>query len=214
MALRLSLLLLICSCANTGPNALPKRLVVPDEMRRAPAPAAGIPLRTPVTLGTAATPVSKDLRPATPTPATPAFESRRYLVRLTEHGRTWELELPESRGGYELRIPIEPAPGETPTAADAEMLAGGASPHKGYLANLARIGEMYSAHKYEMALIELVDLEPSYPKDGRIQAMKGSLYQKLGKAKLAREAWQKALALDPADTGVAEALRELRQTEE
>ena len=26
MALRLSLLLLICSCANTGPNALPKRL--------------------------------------------------------------------------------------------------------------------------------------------------------------------------------------------
>ena len=73
---------------------------------------------------------------------------------------------------------------------------------------------MYSAHKYEMALIELVDLETSYPKDGRIQAMKGSLYQKLGKAKLAREAWQKALALDPADTGVAEALRELRQTEE
>ena len=41
--------------------------------------------------------------------------------------------------------------------------------------------------------------------------MKGSLYQKLGKAALAREAWKKALEIDPSDTTVAEALRALKE---
>jgi tetratricopeptide (TPR) repeat protein len=41
--------------------------------------------------------------------------------------------------------------------------------------------------------------------------MKGSLYLKLGKTQLARECWQKALALDPDDVAVAEALRSLKE---
>jgi Tfp pilus assembly protein PilF len=41
--------------------------------------------------------------------------------------------------------------------------------------------------------------------------MKGSLYQKLGKIELAREAWKKALELDPTDVTVAEALRGLKE---
>jgi hypothetical protein len=214
MALRILCLLLACGCVNSGPNSLPKILVVPDEMRRVPAakppapPPTAPAAKTAASLASTVTPVSREMRPAAPD------SSRRYLVRVTEHGRTWELDLPESRGGYELRIPIEPSAGETPSAADAELLAGGPAPQKGYLANLARIAEMYAAHKFEMALIELVDLEVAFPRDGRIQAMKGSLYQKLGKAKLARDAWQKALALDPQDTGVAEALRELQGKEE
>jgi hypothetical protein len=217
MALKILSLMLLLGCATGVTNALPKRLVVPEDMRASPPPAPPPPPATvPVqpakvtAQGTVATPVV--MRPAAP-PAQPS-PPKRYVVRLTEHGRTWELELPEARGGYEVRIPIEPMPGEQPSAADAEMLAGATAPKKGYLANLARIAEMYSAHKYEMALIELVDLESSFPKDGRIQAMKGSLYQKLGKAKLARDSWQKALALDPTDSGVVEALRELQAKEE
>jgi len=82
----------------------------------------------------------------------------------------------------------------------------GAATAKSYLGSLARVSEMYAGHQYEMALIELVDLEQQYPKEPRIPAMKGSLYQKLGKTQLARESWKKALELNPNDTAVAEAL--------
>jgi predicted negative regulator of RcsB-dependent stress response len=44
--------------------------------------------------------------------------------------------------------------------------------------------------------------------------MKGSLYLKLGKHKLAREAWEKALQINPNDQALAEALRELSSREE
>jgi Flp pilus assembly protein TadD len=82
---------------------------------------------------------------------------------------------------------------------------------KSYLGTLAKVREMYASRRYELALVELVDLEASHPKDARLQAMKGSVYLKLGKAQLARESWQKALALDPEDPAVAEALRNLKE---
>jgi len=131
---------------------------------------------------------------------------------LVERGRVWEVELPESTGGYEVRIPLGPGI-ETPTAADREMLGKTAADgrSKSYLATLAKLSEMYAAHRYELALIEVVDLEHAYPKDARLLAMKGSLYQKLGKTSLAREAWKKALEIDPSDTTVAEALRALKE---
>jgi hypothetical protein len=146
-------------------------------------------------------------------PPTATQESQRYTLRLVERGRVWEVELPESTGGYEVRIPLGPGI-ETPTAADQEMLAGKTPPpgrSKSYLSTLAKLNEMYSAHRYELALIEVVDLEQQYPKDARLLAMKGSLYQKLGKAALAREAWKKALEIDPSDTTVAEALHALKE---
>jgi tetratricopeptide (TPR) repeat protein len=141
-----------------------------------------------------------------------------YVLRLAEHNRVWELELPESAGGYEMRIPLA-GPLESPSAADAELLAtasdkpleAGKEPRKGYLGTLAKVREMYASHQYEMALVEIVDLEASYPKDARIQAMKGSLYVKLGKPQLARESWEKALALNPQDPVVTEALRSMKE---
>lgn len=226
-------LLLLCGCANVQP----KRLVVPDGMRREvqPLPRPENKPATPALQGA--------LQPAT---ATKAADGR-YVLRLAEHNRVWELELPESAGGYEMRIPLDGLL-ESPTAADAEILAAAPDPEKtaaapeaksdasakapiasaasvkpqppqaapkelrkSYLATLAKVREMYASRRYELALVELVDLEGSHPKDARLQAMKGSLYQKLGKPKLAREAWQKALALDPDDPAVAEALRTLKE---
>jgi Flp pilus assembly protein TadD len=73
---------------------------------------------------------------------------------------------------------------------------------------------MYGSKRYELALIELVELERDYPKDFRILSMKGSLYVKLGKNRLAREAWEKALELNSEDQGVQEALRNLANAEE
>jgi len=260
-----SMALALCACASS----VPKRLVIPGEMRRpvasqaAPAPAAppAAPAKTrptvvdpyapafnftpppaPTPAGTDDMTAAKPAAPApTATPATPGpgaaappgaqpkatalplkppaaqpqpptLETQRYTLRLVERGRVWEMELPESTGGYEVRIPLGPGI-ETPTAADQEML--GKTPPEGrsksYLATLAKVGEMYKSHRFELALIEVVDLEQQYPKDARLQAMKGSLYQKLGKSGLAREAWKKSLELDPTDTTVAEALRALKE---
>jgi tetratricopeptide (TPR) repeat protein len=203
-----SLLLLLCACVQMES----KRMVVPAGMRRevAPLPQPDNKPPSPALQGA--------LRPAAATRA----RDGRYVLRLAEHNRVWELELPESAGGYEMRIPLD-GPLDAPTAADSELLAAAPdaqtsakpaaskAPGKSYLGTLAKVREMYASRRYELALVELVDLEASHPKDERLQAMKGSVYLKLGKPQLARESWQKALALDPEDLAVAEALRTLKE---
>jgi tetratricopeptide (TPR) repeat protein len=222
-----ALLLLLCGCAQVQS----KRMVVPTGMRREAEPMPR--------------PENKPPSPALQGALQPASATRardgRYVLRLAEHNRVWELELPESAGGYEMRIPLD-GPLDAPTAADTELLAAAPNPDtsskaaagpgpsgeakvpapasreavskapgKSYLGTLAKVREMYASRRYELALVELVDLEASHPKDERLQAMKGSVYLKLGKAQLARESFQKALALDPEDLAVAEALRTLKE---
>lgn len=240
---RAVLLVLLAACTNVQP----KRLVIPDDMRRplatgpsvaeaaapnaatAPRQAAGNPVAANPYASPDRAVATEDLTKPKPTPASvaapkaapaprlasppvPTAASQRYTLRLVEHGRVWEVELPETTGGYEVRIPMG-SPIETPTAADQEML--GTTPPEGrsksYLGTLAKVGEMYGAHRYELALIEVVDLEQQYPNDARVLAMKGSLFQKLGRSKLAREAWKRALEIDPSDVTVAEALRALKE---
>jgi tetratricopeptide (TPR) repeat protein len=84
---------------------------------------------------------------------------------------------------------------------------GGAKPS--YLLTLARVKELYRTRKYELALVELGELEKQYPDDERILSMKGSLFERLGNKNLAREAWQQALALNPFNLAVLEALQRL-----
>ncbi|HEX8824114.1 MAG TPA: tetratricopeptide repeat protein [Archangium sp.] len=208
-----------------------KVLVVPDEMRRTAPP-------------------SKDAtRKEKPPPITPPTK---YILRMAESGRVWEVELPEGAGGYEVRLPLAGGgPVEMLTPADEEMLsealqdvkaaksaegkpeeakpavgeqkpagagrvldAHKAARTRSYLGGVARVKEMYSSRRYELGLIELVNLETEYPNDARLLAMKGSLYLKLGQPKLARQAWEKALSINPDDLGVAEALRAIASGEE
>jgi tetratricopeptide (TPR) repeat protein len=243
---KIAIPLLLCACAAQQP----KHMVVPEGMRRPvqPLPRPDNKAAAPSLQGA--------MQPATAAPRARTADGR-YVLRLAEHNRVWELELPESAGGYEMRIPLD-GPLDAPTAADTELLAAARTadaamnrdtgklrdasattpaakseaptsttaskvnvspsadaaakaPRKSYLGTLAKVREMYASRKYEMALVELVDLESSYPNDARVQAMKGSLYLKLGKTQLARECWQKALALDPDDAAVAEALRTLKE---
>jgi hypothetical protein len=227
----LGLLALLPACQTTTPT---KTLVVPNEMRRTSPPTAS----------------KKDKPPPLP-------PAQKYILRMAEGGRVWEVELPEGAGGYEVRLPISNGgPMEMLTPADEEMLAeamqgarpaeagkpatgtdkpaaappdakkpaGGeagqlvdaqrAARTRSYLGGVARVKEMFSSRRYELALIELVNLEQQYPADARLLAMKGSLYVKLGKPKLAREAWEKALTINPEDPAVAEALRTLAAGEE
>jgi len=187
----------------------PKRLVVPEGMRRQAQPAVAPNADKPPAPG-----MQGLLQPAAARRSAP---DGRYVLRLAEHNRVWELELPEAAGGYEMSIPLA-GPLDSPTLADEEMLGPGTAhagkakdPQKSYLATLAKVREMYSSRRYEMALVEVVDLESSHPNDARLFAMKGSLYLKLGKKDLARASWEKALSLDPKDAAVAEALRHIKE---
>jgi len=209
-----------------------KVLVVPDEMRRTAPPKTSSGVKE------------------KPPPLTPP---QKYILRMAESGRVWEVELPEGSGGYEVRLPLAGGnPVEMLTPADEEMLsealedvkaakpaadgkpaadskpvaakqpaadgravdAHKAARTRSYLGSVARVKEMYSSRRYELALIELVNLEKEYPNDARLLAMKGSLYLKLGQSKLARQAWEKALSINPDDLGVAEALRAIASGEE
>jgi hypothetical protein len=211
------LALAVLPACQTDPST--KMLVVPDEMRRTAPPKSS------------SSPVKEKPPPLTP--------PQKYILRMAESGRVWEVELPEGAGGYEVRLPLAGgSPLEMLTPADEEMLAeavqdvksaktAAAKPADGqvidahkaartrsYLGGVARVKEMYSSRRYELGLIELVNLEKEYPNDARLLAMKGSLYLKLGQPKLARQAWEKALSINPDDLGVAEALRAIASGEE
>ena len=93
--------------------------------------------------------------------------------------------------------------------AGAPVPAGPVTPKASYLLTLAKVKDLYRTRNYELALVELVALEREYPEDERIMSMKGSLYEKLGRRQLAREAWEGVLALNPYNLQVAEALQRL-----
>jgi hypothetical protein len=105
----------------------------------------------------------------------------------------------------------ERASGRPPRLRPAASSGSGpaAGPRASYLLTLAKVKELYRTRNYEVALVELVALEREYPSDERILSMKGSLYEKVGKKRLAREAWEAVLAINPYNLQVAEALQRL-----
>jgi hypothetical protein len=207
----------------------------------------------------------------------------RYVVKMTDGQRDWEIQLPEIATAYEVKVPMSGkvtgmrADLAGMTAADREILAEreasaraeqladgdgkdgrddgkkpGARGKRGaddddddsgqdrkdakaskadrrarvtpasapgadkppaakasYLLTLARVKDMYRARKYELALVELVELERQYPEDEHILSMKGSLAERLGQKQMAREAWQQALRINPYNLAILEALQRL-----
>lgn len=188
----------------------------------------------------------------------------RYVVRMTDGQRDWEIQLPEIATAYEVKVPLSGKPASrlavdmaTLTAADREILQdreaaaraegdndlppseGGdglkragarddaegkpapkrparkpgddkpASGKASYLLTLARVKDLYRSRQYELALVELAELDKQYPEDEHILSMKGSLYERLGNKNLAREAWQQTLRINPYNLAVLEALQRL-----
>ena len=83
-----------------------------------------------------------------------------------------------------------------------------------YLATIARARELYKRRQYEMALMDIVELDRMYPDDERVLEMKGTLYLKLNRASDAKKAWERVLALNPNNQGVARALEQLQEETE
>jgi len=147
-----------------------------------------------------------------------------YVIMVNDGTRTWRLELPVSQigtGSFVADIPINPedplladpnvpkSSAETQADRDMRPKADGEPPSQSYLTTLAKVNALFRKRQYELALIELVKLEQSYPDDERLLEMKGTLYLRLRKPKLAREAWERALAINPENTSVAQALESL-----
>ncbi len=133
-----------------------------------------------------------DLASTAAPPVAPPTEADREVKASTPPA-------PETAGG--------PLTGSGP--AEAPGAAPRATPGRSYLATLARVNELFRRRQYELALIDLVALDREYPDDERILEMKGTLYWKLGRRDLARDAWERVLALNPDNTAVAQALESL-----
>jgi tetratricopeptide (TPR) repeat protein len=85
------------------------------------------------------------------------------------------------------------------------------SARSSYLLTLAKVKDLYKARQYELALVELAELDRQYPEDEHILSMKGSLYERLGNKRLAREAWEQTLRINPFNLPVSQALESLRK---
>ena len=113
--------------------------------------------------------------------------------------------------GEEVEAPEDAAGGRAArrTAGAGGPGAAAPTPRASYLLTLAKVKDLYRTRNYELALVELVALEREYPNDERIMSMKGSLYDKLGRRQLAREAWEAVLIINPYNLQVTEALQRL-----
>lgn len=157
-----------------------------------------------------------------------AHPRQRYVLRMTDGERDWEIEFPEVATGYEVRIPLQGEPKVLTdkakpkvTSADRAIMedmvrnspdtAAAQAPTQSYLAGLVEVRDLYRTRHYELALLRLVDLEKEYPNDDKLMAMRGSLYRQLGRTELAREAWEKALLVNPNNQTVIDALTRLPQ---
>ncbi len=154
-----------------------------------------------------------------------------YVVKMSDGKRTWQVEIPVNEGSpsFSAAIPLDlgevahQPPNIPQTEADREVIdakraagepiaeaAPGQAPKAdSYLGVLARIRSLYKRRQYELALVDLVNLDRQYPDDERILEMKGTLYRKLGRKDEARKAWERVLALNPDNQMVGRALEQL-----
>src|SRR5688572_12596990 len=158
-----------------------------------------------------------------------------YVVKMSDGERVWEGVIPVAPGvPVSTVIPLDIGditrrpPGRYQQAADGEIIeakkqAGEKAPDvkpgeeasaQSYLATLARVKELFKRRQYEMALIDLVELDRQCPDDERILEMKGTLYQRLNRPKEAKKAWERVLSLNPSNETVARALERLEADEE
>jgi tetratricopeptide (TPR) repeat protein len=80
-----------------------------------------------------------------------------------------------------------------------------------YLLGIQEVRDLYSRGNYELAMVRLKKLEEAYPGDVKLLTMKGTLWMKLGRASLARKAWEQVLQIDPDNQQVIQALQRLER---
>ncbi len=195
-----------------------------------------------------------------------AIPSQRYVVRMSDGERDWEVEFPEVATGYELKIPLKNNPGmvsdshklttadkaliehlrrtnpdmeregvfkdgqnlivpdETGATSNDPLENNGQNVQKfkkdptepaptrpSYMLTIEEVQKLYRSGNYELAMVRIADLERAYPNDVKILSMKGTLWMKLGRPELAREAWEQVLQIEPDNRQVMDALKTMNQ---
>ncbi|MBI3070896.1 MAG: tetratricopeptide repeat protein [Deltaproteobacteria bacterium] len=152
-----------------------------------------------------------------------AEPGKEIVIRVTDGERTWSVVVPSGVEGYELAIPTSPKDarvagvqgGATAKRASADIGAAVRPTDDveitAYLRGIARVRELRESNNKELATLEAMSLARRHPKRARVWAMLGTLHAELGQRKEAREAWRKAIEIDPRDTVTAEALEKLEK---
>ena len=126
-----------------------------------------------------------------------------HTVRITAKDRTVEVPIEMGNEGYRVEVPVE-----NPSAEEGVRKTSDNS-----TASMANVHALYLAGKFDLALAEIAQLEAKSPEDVRLLSMKGTLFFKLKNRAQAREAWEKALSLQPDNENLLEALRVLDESE-
>lgn len=122
----------------------------------------------------------------------------------------------EHKGFEKLQVLVTPTDGaHTRVDAALKPAAGGGKDDpglvraRGILAQVFKVQELTARKRYAEAIAELRDLEAREPTLAEAHVLKGSLHVVMGDTKAAREAWTRALELDPALDQVRDRLAKL-----
>ena len=157
-----------------------------------------------------------------------------YTVEIPYAARDYTIEVPLSEVKSSTSPSLKEAQIGNPTVSDREVTStfpkpsaenadqtalldrafgvgpkGGPSQAPSYLMGVAKVKELYKLKHYEYALIQLNNLLSDYPSSVKLLKMKGSIYLKMGRLKLAEKAWLRALQLSPADVAVKKGLEKI-----
>jgi tetratricopeptide (TPR) repeat protein len=122
----------------------------------------------------------------------------------------------DSLPNFEFEIPLSDfragLPGGAPTASGPsnENSNGGPSAVGDDGSLIAEANRLYNRGDFNHALQYVDELSRRSPKNIRAWIMKGSLMHVLGHNDLARQSWEKALALDPSNTQIENILKEMK----
>lgn len=117
----------------------------------------------------------------------PGFADREIAATITDaqNSQTGMLGDRADRQEIESKLNLVPADNETPMQ------------DKSYLAAIDHVKQLYNLGRFEAALLETDSLVLLYQTDAKIYQMRGTLFDRIGRAELALRSWKQALKLDP-----------------
>jgi tetratricopeptide (TPR) repeat protein len=84
---------------------------------------------------------------------------------------------------------------------------------RSYLAGIDHVKQLYRLARYEAALLEVDEMLRIYPTDAKLYEMRGTLFDRIGRADLAIKSWNQALRFDPANEALKRFVDRRQQTQ-
>ncbi len=80
-----------------------------------------------------------------------------------------------------------------------------------YLAAIDHVKQLYRQSRYEAALLEVDELLKNYPTDPKLYEMRGTLFDRIGRADLANRSWEQSLRFGPDNESLKRFLEKRKQ---